>query len=164
MRWTKTITVLAAGLVLSALPYVLFWNQLPEPMAGHWGFDGRPDGATGRTSLLLVALGLVIVAGAGLALMMSRAVEGRRIPTRRGAGVAAFVSVLAIGISWSSVLVNRGVERWQDAGNLTWWILAVLGASTLAGFAFGWSSRGDSPTDPASHFPSGARHESASRR
>lgn len=164
MRWTKILPVLAGGIVLSALPYVLFWNQLPEPMAGHWGFDGRPDGATGKSSLLLVALGLVIVAGGGLALLMSRAVEGRRIPTLRGAGVAAFMSVLAIGISWSSVLVNRGVERWQDAGNLTWWILAVLGTSTLAGLAFGWSSRGDSPTDPAASLPPGTRQESTSRR
>jgi len=50
--------------VVILLPIVFglfFWNQLPEQMATHWGFDGQADGWSSRT-FAVFALPLLILA------------------------------------------------------------------------------------------------------
>ncbi|MFE3069165.1 DUF1648 domain-containing protein [Streptomyces sp. NPDC059247] len=69
---------------LTALPFVLAvtgyllllalrWDQLPDPLATHFGLDGgRPDGFTGRTAFALVSTALLLVLGAGWTALVQR--------------------------------------------------------------------------------------------
>jgi hypothetical protein len=145
--WSRFLVLLAGSVVLSALPFLLFWSQLPEPMAGHWGFDGRPDGDVDRWTLLAVVIGLAVFAGGGLALLTSRPHAGGRAPTPGGVGASGFLFATAVGIGWSSVLANRGAARWQDAADLTWGIAVVLATSAVVGFCCRqWERRANPPT------------------
>lgn len=58
MRRTLILYVIPAVLlILVALPFVLFWSALPDPMAIHWGFGGRPNGSAPPLVLLAVLAG-----------------------------------------------------------------------------------------------------------
>lgn len=46
---TKTATIISLALILCAtLGGLLLWNQLPDPMASHWGVDDQANGSMSK--------------------------------------------------------------------------------------------------------------------
>lgn len=58
MTTRNTTLIVVVLIVLAALAGLLFWNQLPDPMASHWSIDGQVNGTTGKLAgvFLLPAL------------------------------------------------------------------------------------------------------------
>src|SRR6187399_1724973 len=44
MRTKTTIIISISLIVCATLAGLLFWNQLPDPMASHWGIDDQANG------------------------------------------------------------------------------------------------------------------------
>ena len=106
---------LPVGLVtLTLLPFLLFGERLPDPVATHWGGGGRPNDT--MTLTFLVAFQLLL-AGVPAGIM---AFVARRDPAWRGeigpaAGVTAFVATLAAGVGWLVVAANLDAATWSEA-------------------------------------------------
>jgi hypothetical protein len=122
-----TGTVLPGGLLAVWLvPWLLFWGDLPDPMAIHFDTGGDPNGSMARV-VFLVFTGLpVVVAG----IVLARAV---RHPTASAApalaATATFVGALEAVISLDLVLANRGVADWHA---VTFGLGATTGAIAAA--------------------------------
>jgi len=117
----------AAWCVASALPLLLWWQALPEPMASHWGIGGAPNGSMPRLVLLGIHAGCVL-----LPLPFVRARAGRDVASIAaiGLGTVSFDGALVTVLCATSVWLNLGRERWQEAGHLPLWL--ALGAVVLA--------------------------------
>jgi hypothetical protein len=123
-----------ATLVTVGLPLVLR-ERLPEVVAIHWGFDGRPDGSAS----LMVDLVLMSAMGLLVAFLPLR-LAGRapRGSARLLVATAHAMSVLLALLRWLMVRANLDVTRWEDAGPVTGWhLLGALPVVLLAG-ALGW--------------------------
>ena len=121
--WRWSLVALAAlGLAAAALPLLLHWSELPEPIAVHWSIDWRPDGSLAKRAALLplVALigGVLLVAlvGSARAYVAGRAVR---------VWLVTFVSALAVAASSTIVQLNVGRDIWTDAGAQTPGLLAL---------------------------------------
>ena len=123
-RWSL-VAPAGIGLVATVAPLLLYWSELPEPMAVHWSVDLRPDGSMTKGTALVppVALiaGMLLVAllGSTRAYVVGRAVR---------VSLVTFVSALAATASTTIVLRNLGRNVWTEAGSLTPGLLALGGA------------------------------------
>ncbi|HWV27285.1 MAG TPA: DUF1648 domain-containing protein [Aeromicrobium sp.] len=127
------LTAAGVALHLWALP------DLPDPMAIHWGPDGKPDGFGGPTSSLIltvaVGLGLPAVFTASLLPALRR---GDRGPSYRFlAATMAATSALVVTVSTWTTVMQRGVADARDTGSV-WWALAdgVLNAVVIGFLAW----------------------------
>lgn len=112
------------------LPIVLSLDDLPNPMASHWGFDGTPNGHMPPMGLLLVLGGIF------LAMWIAVWYAARRMPHDARSFVTGLIGVgtLLAVVGWLSVEANRGVAEWAEAGDLTGLgLLAAFGSAALAG-------------------------------
>lgn len=114
-RWSL-VAVAATGFALAAIPVLLFWPQLPEPMAVHWSIDLRPNGAMTKQSALLLNAALV-----GGTLLL--ALIGATAAYARGRAVRLVIVTLsgslAAAASATIVARNLGKTAWTDAEPLT---------------------------------------------
>jgi hypothetical protein len=136
---TLVLGVLPAALLAGiAAPLIIFWGDLPEPMAIHWGLDGRPDGSLARIGLLL------LLGGVYLAMWVAVWRMAVRVPfdlASFAAGLAGVGALLA-AVSWISVVANRDTADWTAAGDFTGiHIVVVFVAAVVVGFA-GWRLAG----------------------
>ena len=120
-------------------------SELPDPVAIHWGIDGRPDGS----APLVVDVVLMWVLAALVALLPLLAVlRGDRATARTmlalSHGMAAFFTVLR----WRTVALNRGAITWTDAGSLTLLDLTLLLAAAAPFALLGWWLGGRHPELP----------------
>lgn len=108
-----TLLVSSFGRVAMSDMLLTLWCTLAVAL----GVSASRDGATtGRMAALGAVLGLgfltkgpiaIVFAGFGLALLMGRGVEGRRLrPGRRGTAAAAIVFVI-VGLGWFAVVALR---------------------------------------------------------
>lgn len=124
--WLPAVAILA----IAALGFGLMWtarDQLPDPLAVHWGPDGRADGfatvdsALVTNVLLTLALPLLLIGlGAG--------VRQVRLLGPIAVGVAAFMASVLFG----GALAQRGLSEPAAADN--WWPIGV-GALSGIGLA-----------------------------
>lgn len=134
-KWSKVWVVVVAAVALAAVPYLIFWERLPEPMASHWGPGGQADGSMPRWVGLATTAALVLVVGGGLSMMMARHSDGRREPAPESLALSGFTGALAIGLSWVSIFLNLDATSWQEAAAMPPWIvLAVVVAALGGGF------------------------------
>lgn len=141
MRRTITLSIVPAAMVLLLVaPFLIYWSELPNPMAIHWGVGGEPNGSAPPIVLVVVLAALLV----GIVVAVRRAVA---VTPSEGpsfvAGLFATTSLL-VGVSWLSVLANRDAGSWEEAGSVTWGGIAVLLASALAVGAIGWWVAGGS--------------------
>ncbi len=65
MTTRNTTLIVTVLIVLAALAGLLFWNQLPDPMASHWNIDGQVNGTTSKLAgvflLPAMSLGLLLL-------------------------------------------------------------------------------------------------------
>lgn len=129
--WRWWLVALAAlGIVAAALPMLLYWSELPEPIAVHWSADLRPDGAMAKRVALFMPCALI--AGALLlSLLGSQRAYGHGRAGRLA--IVATASAFATAASMTIVARNLGRAVWSDADSLTAGILALhFGAAALA--------------------------------
>lgn len=127
--------VLFVGLVA---PVIVFWSDLPDPIAVHWGLDGRPDGSLARIGLLLLLGGIYLAMWAAVWRVSTRA------PFDMPSFAAGLVGVggLLVAVSWISVLANRDAADWTAAGDFTGLHVVVVVATGLAAGFVGWRLAG----------------------
>jgi len=142
----------AAWCIAGALPLLLSWQALPEPMASHWGIRGEPNGSLPKLALLGIHVGCVLLPALLLRPSASRDV---RAVAAIGLGTVSFAGALTLALSASGVWLNRGHARWQEAGSLNaTLVLATLLLAGLSGAgAFALARRAWPPLGPV---PSGA--------
>ncbi len=141
MRRTLILYVIPAVLlILVALPFVLFWSALPDPMAIHWGFGGRPNGSAPPLVLLAVLAGFFVA----IAISVNRVVAATPGETPSFAAGLFGVGGLLAAISWFAVLANRDVSSWQNAGSFDWVKLLISAVIALGAGAIGWFMAGGS--------------------
>ncbi len=121
-----------AAAVAAAVPCVIWWHRLPDPMATHWGFSGPPNGAGSRVAAMAALVGPAVVLGVASA-----------VASLRGSRTAIFVGAVLAGIaanlawaSWMTVLANVDVRAWRDArsgGGLLTGLLGLAVGAVVAG-------------------------------
>lgn len=98
-----------------------WWDELPDPIASHWGASGEPNGFTSPSGVLTWMTGFgIAVAAAALGGALARSASVVRSLAPLIAGIGAFLQVFLL----ATVAPQRGVP---DAG-----------AVPLPGWAFGW--------------------------
>lgn len=127
--------VLPLLLVVAALlPFWLYQARLPEPLAAHWGLDGRPDGAMRRAVLLALIGVLVVVPAAGM-VFIARRRNAQRGDISGPLAVAGFVAGLTVTLAWMTVAANLDADSWRQAGGLS---LLTAAVPVLIGAALGY--------------------------
>jgi hypothetical protein len=128
----------AVFLGLIVLPLVLYWGDLPDPMATHWDLGGTPNGSM-PPMLLLIVLPAIYVA---IHWAVTRVLA--RTPYEAPSFVAGLFALGALlaGVSWLSVLANRDKATWEVAGEvgLLQSVMAIIPAA-LMGYV-GWQLAG----------------------
>lgn len=125
------VLVTVAGIYLQ----LSWWNQLPDPVAIHWGVSGVVDGF-GPKAMVLWMTGLL---GVGLPLLMTVPVlvtlrRGVRGPNLRFmVAIAAFFSVFMVWLFTGSLYIQRGLVDATETGSIG----PVLGSGILIGVVVG---------------------------
>jgi hypothetical protein len=120
------------------LPFVLYWGDLPNPMAVHWDLGGNPNGSMPPVALLLILAVMFAAIHSAVIRALSRA------PDEAPSFIAGLfgLGALLASISWLSVLANRDQVTWESAEGMG--ILELIGVLVVAvvfGF-FGWMVAG----------------------
>jgi hypothetical protein len=117
------VVLVTAGLMLT------WTSSVPNPVAVHWGEDGRPDGAGSAASIviLVVVLGFSFIAIlGGIVVFVSHRGGLSRMMKLAAVLVLWFSALVSIAMAWS-LAEQRGIASWRDA------------PSPLPGFALGFA-------------------------
>jgi hypothetical protein len=145
-RRATTLLTLVAPLALTVLAVVvaLTWaDDLPDPVATHWGPGGTPDdfsSLTGALTLLVLTSVFLSLSCWLLALRLGAEATTRRIAAGTSVGVTALLAVVVVG----SLAQQRGLADARDAGPVT----GVLVGAFAAGIALGVVAALLVPGDP----------------
>ncbi|NNE96045.1 MAG: DUF1648 domain-containing protein [Acidimicrobiales bacterium] len=135
MRATSLVAVLPAAILLPAIWAVAaLGDELPDPVASHFGVSGAPDRSM-SPSLFFLAISLSLVVP-GLGLMLAAALKSSKMPRPMPAflaGMGAFLAAFGAAIVVQTVLSQRGLADWQDARSPGVDLVAILFASVAAG-------------------------------
>lgn len=140
---TVGVLVVPGALLATAAMLVLSWrDELPDPVASHWGPDGV-DGYSGLTGLVggLAALGAVLLGALwAFAVLRGHAAATRRFATGLGTWLGAFLG----GTLVASVAGQRGLADAAAAPDdvLPGIAVALVAASALGALA-AWLTPGD---------------------
>lgn len=140
--------VVAAAAVLVALSWA---DELPDPVATHWGAGGEPDGfssLTGALTLLVLTAVLTAVSCWVLAVRLGVTSATRRVAAGTSVGLTTFVAVVVVG----SLAQQRGLTDAADAGSLTGTLVTAAGIGLLLGGVAAALVPGD-PTTTATDAP-----------
>ncbi len=123
--------VLPLALMTAGALIALSWrDELPDPVATHWGADG-PDGFSSFAGALApLLLGLVLCVGAwALGFWAGRDGGARRIAVGTSAGLGTLFAVLLVG----TLAVQRGLTDAADAPGVGGTIVGALVGALLVG-------------------------------
>lgn len=126
-------TVVLPGLALVALavPMLVLYTALPDPMAVHWNRGGA-DGSFPRAGFYLLILGLWVLLWIDLANRLTP-ISLRWFPMIHYAGFGALCAVTV-----SILVANTRATGWRDAGGDSLWIALFL---VLGGALGAWLGR-----------------------
>jgi hypothetical protein len=135
----------AVAVALSIALPLLDRAALPDPMAVHWGFDGRPDGS----APLLVHVMLMSVLTALLSsLPLVGAGASPRGTARQLVGLSHGAATLLALVNLFTLRANRGAADWTQAAPLRpLELLGMVGLALLAGLV-GWGLAAWRPERP----------------
>jgi hypothetical protein len=137
------VPLLALGAAV-VLP-LLARSDLPDPVAIHWGFDGRPDGSAPLVvDVVLFALMTALVTLMPLLALL----RADRATARTMLALSHGMGALFVLLRWRTIELNRGVAVWADAGSLTLLDVAVLLTFAAPAALFGWWLGGRHPDLP----------------
>lgn len=129
-RWGKLLAWAGLMVVLGLIPVAVGIGDLPDPVASHWGVNGRPDANFPLAGLPLLVIGMISV---GLLTTSLFRVEGR--PTAEAVAITGLMGGLAVSLMTSLLILNRTAASWDQAGSFS--LVHIAGA--LAGAALGGS-------------------------
>ncbi len=154
-RTTLLTLVVPAAITTAALAIAWAWrDDLPDPIAIHWGTHG-PDGS-GSLLLNVVVLAVVSMVAAGLLWALSF-FAGRQSFLRRGAaGLSVWFVTVLEGVSTGGLSVQRGVTNWRDAGSIGGPMLVVFIVAAVATSLVIVLSPGDPPLPTIQPIPRSA--------
>lgn len=136
------LVVPAVAVTVAVVAPLLVVGRLPDPLAIHWGFDGRPDGS-GRlvldVTLLAVATALVTV----LPLWSAARADGP--PARLLVALAHGMAGLFVLLRLRTLQLNLDAADWTAAGALGAGDLLLAAAATVPLGALGWWLGGRHP-------------------
>lgn len=100
------------GLALSAVPFLLgmiFYHQLPDTLAVHFDFQGRPDGFTGKnTALFLLPLGMTL---AFIVMYFFTVKDPRHRNQNKTLNYFMFLTLPILNILLSALIIGVGLGR-----------------------------------------------------
>ena len=129
---------LVALVAAAVTPFVIWWSDLPNPMAIHWGPTGEPDGSMPPLVAVVFLAGLLIAIG----LAVWRASHIAPGEAASYGAVLAAVGVVIVGATWLSVAANRGIDSWVDADEVTLVQVVGLIVAALVVAALVWLAAG----------------------
>lgn len=154
--WLAAVISLALLVGLAWLLAIVWRDDLPDPLAIHWGASGAADGTATLAGTVAVTTWLGV---AGVALML---VVGASLLTRprllRGVmtGLASFAALAPTSLL-ITLLPNRGATAWQQAALAGWHLtLVVVVPAALAALAWFASARPARASAVAPAIPPGA--------
>ena len=129
--WLNLLVVPVLLFALIVLPFGLYWGDLPNPMAVHWDLGGNPNGALPPLGLLVLLAAMFVA----IHWSVSRALT--LTPYEAPSFVAGLfgLGALLAGISWLSVLANRGQATWETAEGMG---LVEIGGVLIVAALFGF--------------------------
>lgn len=158
-RGVTTLLALVAPTAVLTAAAALTWSwrdDLPTPVAVHWGTGGGPDGfaslASSLTTMAIIGVLMAVMFWA-IGFWWGQLASTRRLSAGTSLGMSVFVSALQVG----SLDMQRGVTDAAEAGGVG----AVLAIATLAALVVGVGAAllvpGDRPTLASSNVPDDAR-------
>jgi uncharacterized membrane protein len=147
--WLTLGVVPAALLGLIVLPLILYWDDLPDPMATHWDFAGEPNGSMSPMLFLLILPALYVA----IHWAVTRSLV--RTPYEAPSFIAGLFGLggLLAGVSWVSVLANREKETWEAADSVGFLEIGFVLIPAVAFGYLGWYLAGGQTVERT---PSGA--------
>ncbi|HEY0118261.1 MAG TPA: DUF1648 domain-containing protein [Cellulomonas sp.] len=156
-RLATTVWTLAVPLALLvvAVLVVLSWrDDLPHPVASHWGAAG-PDGSSslgGTLAVLVVTVVAFSLVAWLVGLLMGRTSVVRRTAAFLGMWFATFLGTLVVG----SLAVQRGLADWRQAPDLGLVPLVAVAAGLVLGVLAAVLTPGDAPLPATARVPADA--------
>lgn len=127
-----------------ALP-LLERAALPDPLAIHWGLDGRPDGSA---PLFIHVIFMFVATTLLSALPLVGAGVSPRATARMLVGLSHGTATLLVLVNRFTLQANRGAAAWTEAAALRPLdLLSMLGLALLAGLV-GWTLAAWRPERP----------------
>jgi hypothetical protein len=134
------LAVLAAVVLpLAAAP------DLPDPVAIHWGLDGRPDGSA---PLIVDAVLLAVIIALVTLLPLVAVARSDRGTARTMLALSHGMGAFLVLLRWRTLELNRDVAVWTEAGSLTLLDLLVLALLAAPLALLGWWLGGLHPDLP----------------
>ncbi|MGV8969092.1 MAG: DUF1648 domain-containing protein [Microbacteriaceae bacterium] len=136
------VAILALGIpvvvALIGVVVALSWlDELPDPVAIHWGADGSPDGF-GPVATLLVLLPIIaVIFGSVLSVSLSRmlAVPRRSWTPKALVATSVWLSIFLTTTGVGSLSIQRGLDSATQTGPVTTVILTGLSVSIVPAIA-----------------------------
>jgi len=141
----RELVVPALATVAVVVLPLLVWSRLPDPVAIHWGLDGRPDGA----APLVIDVVLMVVLTALLTFLPLVAVlRGDRRTARTMLALSYGMGALLVLLRWRTIELNLDTAVWTEAGSLTLLDVLALLALAVPVALVGWALGARHPDPP----------------
>ncbi|MEV7329666.1 DUF1648 domain-containing protein [Micromonospora sp. NPDC093244] len=133
------LTATVCGLVILAVAaaVALSWRgDLPDPVATHWGTQGRPDGFMSLDASLWATLGtgaLLVLGFGAVTTLWGQAAASRRIGAATAVWVALFLALVQLGALHGQLGLADAREAGGLGGALTLAIVGSLVPAVLVG-------------------------------
>lgn len=149
--WIPVVLIVAcAAIGLGVLLSV--WGELPDPIAHHWGADGKPDQWSPLMGQVIFAVCFSLLMPLGMH-GLGAALKQPRLMGPIAVGMAVFLSVLMFG----GLYAQRGLADARDASDingLLWWgMLGALAVGVILGLALRDRNRHVASRGPAATAP-----------
>lgn len=136
------LVVPALAVLVAALAPLAVIDRLPDPVAIHWGIDGRPDGSG---PLLLDAVLIVVATALVTLLPLWAAARADRRGARLMVAIGHAMAGLFVLLRLRTLQLNLDAPSWQEAGPLTLGDLGLLVLVALSLGVLGWWLGGRHP-------------------
>jgi len=140
----EMVVPLLSVIVVAVMP-LFVWSRLPDPVAIHWGLDGRPDGSA--PLVVDVVLLAVVTALVTLLPLLSVGRADRRT-ARTMLALSHGMGVFFILLRRSTIDRNLDAVVWTDAGAIGLLDLVVMFVGALPAALVGWWLGGRHPDLP----------------
>jgi hypothetical protein len=140
----ELVVPLLATITVAAMP-LLVWSRLPDPVAIHWGLDGRPDGSA---PLALDVVLMAVLTALITFLPLISAARGDRRTARMMLALSAGMGAFFVVLRWRTIELNLDVVAWTEAGSLSLLDVALLFVIAAPVAWVGWTLGGKHPDPP----------------
>jgi hypothetical protein len=133
-RRTTGLSVTLGGLGILAAAGVVAWswrNNLPDPVATHWGRGGTPDGFSALSSAIAIPVGsgvVLVLAFGALTWAIGHSSVNRRLDAALTAWVSFFMAIILLGSLWG----QRGLSNAHQAHGIDGVLLASFVGAAIA--------------------------------